>query len=276
MRATKPPPGLVLQGYFRETRRAAQPKRAGMATHAVRPDLLPGMGSPGFGRTCDVAQAQTDHRISATPILPGQLRVHGRGRPLDPNTRQTMEAFFHSDFSRVQVYEGPVAPAMGALAVTVGDDIHFAPGRYNPASRAGIALLGHELAHVVQQRAGRVANPYGQGAAIVQDPALEAEADRMGQQVAEQRWSRARLTIQRMEERTRWSCSLCRQEAISKSQYQKPDKKGCSDRKGHDWKLGSSSERSQSLRDRVVTITDTGAVHDLLGKEGRHGRQRCL
>src|SRR5690606_27769182 len=51
---------------------------------------------------------------------------------------------------------------------------------YNPHSAHGQRLLGHELAHVVQQRAGRVRNPFGSGTAVVQDPALEAEAERMG------------------------------------------------------------------------------------------------
>jgi hypothetical protein len=48
----------------------------------------------------------------------------------------------------------------------------------------GQQLLGHELAHVVQQRAGRVRNPLGIGLAVVHDKALEAEADRLGQRVA--------------------------------------------------------------------------------------------
>lgn len=99
-----------------------------------------------------------------------------------------MEAFFQADFSTVRVHEGPTAHAMGALAFTLGEDLHFAPGWYDPASRAGVELLGHELTHVVQQRAGRVVNPFGTGVAIVQDPALEAEADRLGQQIAGEIW----------------------------------------------------------------------------------------
>jgi GNAT superfamily N-acetyltransferase len=43
------------------------------------------------------------------------------------------------------------------------------------------------LAHVVQQRAGRVRNPLGSGIAVVQDHALEAEADRLGQHAAAHR-----------------------------------------------------------------------------------------
>ncbi|MFT3773292.1 MAG: DUF4157 domain-containing protein [Minicystis sp.] len=43
---------------------------------------------------------------------------------------------------------------MNALAYTVGRDIVFGAGRYAPAEREGKRLLAHELAHVLQQRAG--------------------------------------------------------------------------------------------------------------------------
>src|SRR5262249_29168765 len=105
---------------------------------------------------------------------------------LEGGIRRTLEGFFQEDLSGVRVHEGPAARAMGALAFTVREAIHFAPGLYDPSSREGVALLGHELTHVVQQRTGRVANPHGHGIAIVQDPALEAEADQMGQKIADQ------------------------------------------------------------------------------------------
>ncbi len=152
---------------------------------ARRPDLLPGMGVPR-----GVAQPRASPGVSTAPIPAGQLRVISQGRPLEPGIRQAMESFFQADFSGVRVHEGPAAQAMGALAFTLGEGIHFAPGLYDPASREGVELLGHELTHVLQQRDGRVANPYGQGIAIVQDPALEEEADRMGQRIADQIGSR--------------------------------------------------------------------------------------
>ena len=37
-------------------------------------------------------------------------------------------------------------------AYTVGSDIAFAAGRFDPATPSGERLLAHELAHVVQQR----------------------------------------------------------------------------------------------------------------------------
>ena len=101
--------------------------------------------------------------------------------------RGKMEAALGADFSNVRVYVGPQAERIGAIAFTLGSDIYFAPGRYQPDTVHGQQLLGHELAHVVQQRAGRVRNPLGSGIAVVQDHALEAEADRLGRHAAAHR-----------------------------------------------------------------------------------------
>ena len=92
-----------------------------------------------------------------------------------------MGASFQADFSDVQLHQHDgVAESFGAQAVTRGNDIHFAAGR-GPEERG---LLGHELAHVVQQREGRVATPQGKDAAVVHDAGLEAEADRAGDAAA--------------------------------------------------------------------------------------------
>ncbi|MCA9658079.1 MAG: DUF4157 domain-containing protein [Myxococcales bacterium] len=104
---------------------------------------------------------------------------NGGGAPLDAAIREPMEAAFGASFEEVRVHHDGAAEALGALAFTRGRDIHFAPGAFAPRSHAGLALLGHELAHVQQQRAGRVAATQRDGA-IHHDVALEAEADRLG------------------------------------------------------------------------------------------------
>jgi len=108
------------------------------------------------------------------------LQPKAGGLPLPSDVRTKMETAFAADFSDVRVHIGHDATALGAIAYTWGTNIHFAPGQYNPHSIQGQKLLGHELWHVVQQRTGRVKNPFGGGVAVVQDHALEAEADRMG------------------------------------------------------------------------------------------------
>jgi hypothetical protein len=118
--------------------------------------------------------------------LPANLAHFGSGggQPLPKPVLQKMEAFFNTSFADVRVHVGPQAAAIGALAFTQGSNVYFAPGQYNPQSQQGQQLLGHELAHVVQQRAGRVRNPFASGIAVVQDRALEAEADRLGTRAA--------------------------------------------------------------------------------------------
>lgn len=108
------------------------------------------------------------------------LRQKTGGLPLPDTVRAKMETAFGADFSDVRVHVGREASSLGAIAYTWGSNIHFAPGQYNPNTIQGQKLLGHELWHVVQQRSGRVTNPFGTGVAVVQDHALEAEADRMG------------------------------------------------------------------------------------------------
>ena len=118
--------------------------------------------------------------------LPGNftLKPRGSGQPLPEPIQKKMESFFNTSFADVRVHVGNEAPSIGALAFTHGSDLYFAPGQYNPQSSQGQQLLGHELTHVVQQRAGRVRNPFGSNFAVVQDRSLELEADRMGRQAA--------------------------------------------------------------------------------------------
>lgn len=106
------------------------------------------------------------------------------GMPLPREVQAKFETALGASFSDVRIHVGAEASSIGAVAFTWGTDIHFAPGQYNPHTQQGQMLLGHELVHVVQQRAGRVANPFGGGVAVVQDQMLEAEADRLGRMAA--------------------------------------------------------------------------------------------
>jgi hypothetical protein len=98
--------------------------------------------------------------------------------------KSQMESFFQTDFSNVRVHVGPEAPSIGALAFTVGTNLYFAPGQYQPNTPGGRHLIGHELTHVMQQAQGRVSNPYGSGMAVVHDPGLEEEAEKLGKLAA--------------------------------------------------------------------------------------------
>jgi Domain of unknown function (DUF4157) len=163
-RRTRPMRGKVIQGFF-----------IGRPRPPVRP-------AQAFG-TPTVAQARGTG--GTFQVDAGQLGLgSGGGRPLPDAVRSKMEAALGADFSGVRVHVGPQAERIGAIAFAMGSDLYFAPGRYQPDTIQGQQLLGHELAHVVQQRQGRVRNPAGTGVAVVQDQALEAEADRLGQRAA--------------------------------------------------------------------------------------------
>lgn len=91
-----------------------------------------------------------------------------------------MEQSFATDFSAVRVHEDGAAEAAGAIAFARGDDIHVAASVLG-GSR-GDEVLGHELAHVWQQRNGRT--PAGGGDRFAIDPGLEAEAHAFGGRAA--------------------------------------------------------------------------------------------
>jgi hypothetical protein len=116
---------------------------------------------------------------------PASLPPGGGGAALPDGVRGKMEGSFGADFSQVRIHEGAHAQGLGALAYTQGTDVHFAPGQYQPESPAGQELLGHELAHVVQQSQGRVeATRQAKGVGINDDATLEREADKQGARAA--------------------------------------------------------------------------------------------
>jgi hypothetical protein len=66
-----------------------------------------------------------------------------------------MEPRFGHDFSQVRVHKdakvSESARAVNALAYTVGRDVVFGAGLYEPGTHEGRRLITHELTHVVQQ-----------------------------------------------------------------------------------------------------------------------------
>lgn len=75
---------------------------------------------------------------------------------LDRETMSFMETRFNQNFSAVNIHTDNMAAQnaekLNAKAFTVGNDIYFNSGYYNPGSAGGKKLLAHELAHTVQQK----------------------------------------------------------------------------------------------------------------------------
>ncbi len=160
--------------------RSASPRHS--APGAVVQRALAASSTP---RPAEVMAMQRSLGNRAVTAMLGRLPVGGRKLP--DGMRGKMEAALSADFSSVRVHVGPQAEQIGASAFTIGPDIHFIPGWFRPDTPSGQQLLRHELTHVVQQRAGRVRNPLGTGLAVIQDPMLEAEANRSGKHAAADR-----------------------------------------------------------------------------------------
>jgi len=82
----------------------------------------------------------------------------GSGTGMVKQTRSFMEKRFGSNFNEVNIHNNNSSARLNnqlnAQAFTVGNDIFFNRGKYNPDSHAGKLLLAHELTHVVQQNGG--------------------------------------------------------------------------------------------------------------------------
>jgi hypothetical protein len=121
-------------------------------------------GAPSVEGTCEECRRKPLQRKSVErrrpegalpPLVDNVLATPGS--PLDRRTRAFMEPRFGHDFGDVRVHTdydaGAAARAVDARAFTVGADVVFAHGQYDPSSFDGKVLLAHELTHVLQQRA---------------------------------------------------------------------------------------------------------------------------
>jgi len=108
----------------------------------------------------------------------------GGGQPLGDSLRDQMETSIGADFRGVRVHADGQADtlsrAVNARAFTVGEDLYFRQGAYEPGSSSGRELLAHELTHVVQQSGGGV-----QRKLTISQPGdkYEQEADQVAQAV---------------------------------------------------------------------------------------------
>jgi hypothetical protein len=126
----------------------------------------------------------------------------GSGRTLDSGARSRMEAAFGHDFSGVRIHTDSRAASLSsnlnARAFTIGSDVAFGSGEYNPSTPAGDALLAHELAHVVQQGGGNGARPAAMAKSAnqtAQSSQLEADADLSALAVVSTTWLGATMGL---------------------------------------------------------------------------------
>lgn len=184
---SEPAAGASAPGKRSLVERQPVQRRAGHPSPpATAPAIAPADRSAALDDPFAMHLAPIQRRVDSAgaPATASSLAPRDAGAALPAPVQDTMERSFGQDFSAVRVHEGEQAASVGALAYASGSHLHFAPGNYQPDSTRGQELIGHELAHVVQQREGRVAVPQGKGAPVNADPALEAEADAAGARAA--------------------------------------------------------------------------------------------
>ena len=146
-----------LQLHASAAQRRATPHHDGEQEALQRHAHAPGCACAGC---CAVQRhAAGDGGFTADPGLSARVeRLSSQGSPLPDRVRETMERSFGADLGGVRVHTdgdaGRLSRELGADAFTHGRHIAFAPGKYDPDSRAGQWLLAHELTHTIQQTGG--------------------------------------------------------------------------------------------------------------------------
>lgn len=149
-------------------------------------------GSASSGGECEGCKKKKLQRSAAgsgpetaPPIVHDVLR--SPGQRLDAATRSFFEPRFGHDFSKVRIHAdaraNESAASVNALAYTVGPQIVFRAGLYQPGAASGQRLLAHELTHVVQHRDNLPVSPGALGVGPADD-AAEQQADRAEQALA--------------------------------------------------------------------------------------------
>lgn len=104
-----------------------------------------------------VLQAKSDSGAAVSNSVSNKIvSSQGGGNMMDNNTQSFMSGRFGTDFSKVNIHTDSESEQMNAeinaRAFTVGNDIYFSKGEYQPGSSKGKLLLAHELSHVLQQK----------------------------------------------------------------------------------------------------------------------------
>jgi hypothetical protein len=155
-----------------QRRRDRPAPEAGTQPPSTRPaSALDHLGNRGRLRELGALAAASDAKKSVDAAAPAGPVSLGAGARLPADLRQRMEQGFGRSFGDVRVHVGAAADqaarSVAARAYTVGKDIVFGQGQFDPASPHGRRLIAHELAHVVQQS----------GHAMGSDSRRDSEAD---------------------------------------------------------------------------------------------------
>jgi hypothetical protein len=146
-----------------------------------RESELRGREAKGAPESASRAPADAIHHVLALQRAAGNAAVGAlieRGQPLPTPLRMEAEERFGHNFGAVRIHTGAraieSASTIGAKAFTLGTNVVFGAGQFLPQTPAGKRLIGHELAHVVQQSRGGAPPP------LSRRGSLENAANRAG------------------------------------------------------------------------------------------------
>ena len=102
------------------------------------------------------AAVATDHKGNLNTYISNEIkRAMAGGQPMGGTVQREMGESFGHDFSSVRVHTdnraNHLSNQINARAFTLGNNIFFRSGAYNPSTSQGKNTLKHELTHVIQQ-----------------------------------------------------------------------------------------------------------------------------
>ena len=152
-----------------------------VALKAAMSGRLDAAGAPGMmGLQRAIGNAGTTELIEQERS-PVHDVIGSGGFPMEPALRADMEGRLGHDFGDVRIHTDAAAhnsaKSVNAQAYTVGSDIVFQQGKYEPDSQAGQHMLAHELTHVVQQRSGPVDGTDAGGGVKISSPSDRFERE---------------------------------------------------------------------------------------------------
>jgi hypothetical protein len=122
-------------------------------------------------RGTDVQVRERPRGVGGAERVAEALAASG-GKRLTPDLRAAMEPRFGFSFGDVRIHAdaaaADTADRLGARAFAIGSHVGFAAGAYAPGRPAGLGLIAHELAHVVQGR--------GRSDVVMRDAAAPTDA----------------------------------------------------------------------------------------------------
>ncbi len=105
-------------------------------------------------------RAELDHDVDDGALASAFASIHRAdgGSPLPSDLALRFARELGIDVTRVRIHTddhaAAAAASISARAFTIGNDIYFARGAYDPTSEAGLQLIAHEMAHVAENVRG--------------------------------------------------------------------------------------------------------------------------